>query len=56
MEAENASYAIKSSYLTSLMELLSTPAKLQTINLLKGKSLTNQVELIKNFVYIIEVN
>lgn len=52
--AENASYGVKSSYLTGLIELLSSPPKLQTINLLKGKSLTQQVELAKKFVYIIE--
>ncbi len=52
--AENASYAVKSSYLTGLIELLSSPPKLQTVNLLTGKSLTQQVELVKKFVYIIE--
>lgn len=54
--AENASYAVKSSYLSSLIELLSNPPKLHTLNSLNGKSLTNQVEIIKKFVYIIEVN
>jgi len=52
--AENASYAVKSSYLTGLMELLPSPPKLQPGNLLTGKSLTQQVELVKKFVYIIE--
>lgn len=52
--AENASYGVKSSYLTGLIELLSSPPKLQTVNLLTGKSLTQQVELVKKFVYIIE--
>jgi S1-C subfamily serine protease len=52
--AENASYAVKSSYLTGLIELLSSPPKLQTLNLLTGKSLTKQVDLVKKFVYIIE--
>lgn len=52
--AENASYGVKSSYLTGLIELLPNPPKLQTISLLKGKSLTQQVELVKEFVYIIE--
>jgi S1-C subfamily serine protease len=52
--AENASYGVKSSYLTSLIELLSNPLKVQTVNLLNGKSLTQQVELVKRFVYIIE--
>ncbi len=52
--AENASYAIKASYLTNLIDLLPTPPKLQTINLLKGKTLTQQVGQVKNFVFIIE--
>jgi len=53
--AENASYAVKSSYLTSLIELLPSPPKLQTGNSLTGKTLTTQAEMIKKFVYIIEV-
>jgi S1-C subfamily serine protease len=52
--AENASYAIKASYLTNLIDLLPTSLKLQTINLLKGKTLTQQVGQVKNFVFIIE--
>lgn len=52
--AENVSYGVKSSYLTGLIELLPSPPRLQTINLLTGKSLTQQVELVKKFVYIIE--
>jgi S1-C subfamily serine protease len=52
--AENASYAIKASYLTNLIDLLPTPPKLQTINSLKGKTLTQQVGQVKNFVFIIE--
>jgi len=53
--AENVTYAVKYNYLKNLIELLPNPPKLQTVNSLKGKSLTNQVELIKKFVYIIEV-
>jgi len=52
--AENASYAIKSSYLTNLIELLSSPPDLQPTNSLSGKNLTTQVEMIKKFIYIIE--
>jgi S1-C subfamily serine protease len=52
--AENASYAVKSSYLTGLIELLTSPPKLQTVNSLSGKTLTQQVEMVKKFVYIIE--
>lgn len=52
--AENASYAVKTSYLNNLIDLLPSPPKLQTINSLAGKTLTQQVELAKKFVYIIE--
>jgi S1-C subfamily serine protease len=52
--AQNASYAIKASYLTNLIDLLPTSPKLQTINSLKGKTLTQQVGQVKNFVFIIE--
>lgn len=54
VEAENATYAIKSSYLTALLELVPQTPKLQTVNLLSGKTLSAQVEMIKKFVYIIE--
>lgn len=54
--AENASYAIKSSYLTNLLELLDNPPSLQKANSLKGKSLSEQVRLVKKFIYIIEIN
>jgi S1-C subfamily serine protease len=53
--AENVSYAIKTGYLANLIELLPYPPKLQTVNLLAGKTLSQQVELVKNFIYIIEV-
>ena len=52
--AENASYAVKTSYLTNLIDLLPSPPKPQTVNSLTGKTLTQQVELVKKFVYIIE--
>lgn len=52
--AENASYAVKASYLTNLIVLLPRPPKLQTVNSLSGKTLTQQVEMVKKFVYIIE--
>ncbi|MDA3815969.1 MAG: serine protease [Prolixibacteraceae bacterium] len=53
-EAESASYAVKTSYLTNLIDLLPKPLKLQKVNSMKDKSLTQQVELVKRFVYIIE--
>ena len=52
--AENATYAIKANYLFNLIELLSVQPKLQSVNTLKGKSLPAQVEISKQFVYIIE--
>jgi len=54
--AENASYAIKSSYLINLIELLPTSLTLETENILTNKPLTDQVEQINKFVFIIEVN
>jgi S1-C subfamily serine protease len=54
--AENVSYAVKSNYLMNLIELLPVTPKLQVLNSLTGKNLTDQVELVKNFVYLIEVN
>lgn len=56
VQAENATYAVKSSYLQNLIESLPTTPVLQKVNILTGKSLPEQVKLIKNFVYIIEVN
>jgi len=53
--AENAGYAVKTSYLFNLIDALPTTLKLPTVNTLKGKTLSNQVELANKFVYIIEV-
>jgi S1-C subfamily serine protease len=53
---ENVSYAIKSSYLTNLIDLLPSAPKFPTVNSLTGKQLTEQVKLINKFVFIIEVN
>lgn len=52
--AENASYAVKSTYLMNLIELLAAPYKLQTVNSMAGKTLTQQVELVRKFIFIIE--
>ena len=54
--AENASYAIKSSYLTNLIDLLEYPPTLQQNSVVDGKSLPQQVKIINKFVYLIEVN
>ena len=53
--AENASYAIKSNYLLNLIESLDQPPVLQSINSLNGKSFTEQLKVVKNFTYIIEI-
>jgi S1-C subfamily serine protease len=53
---ENVSYAIKSSYLLNLIEILPTVPSLTIVNLLAGKLLPEQVKIINRFVYIIEVN
>lgn len=53
--AENVSYAIKSQYLINLLETVPNKPKLPSVNLLINKSLTQQVELAKKKVYIIEV-
>jgi S1-C subfamily serine protease len=54
--AENVSYAIKSSYLLNLIDLLPTTPQLQAINQLTSKPLTEQVKSVKKFAFIIEVN
>ena len=53
--AENAGYAVKTSYLFNLIDALPTTIKMPTANTLKGKTLSSQVELANKFVYIIEV-
>ena len=52
--AENASYAVKTSYLKNLVELLDNQPILQTASIMNGKTLTQQVEIAKKYVYIIE--
>ena len=54
-EAENASYAVKTVYLKNLIDLLDNPPLLQTTSSLKGKSLAQQADIVKKFVYIIEI-
>lgn len=54
--AENASYAIKASYLFNLFDLMPTPPKLQSISKVTGKPLPEQVKFLKEFIYIIEIN
>jgi S1-C subfamily serine protease len=54
--AENVAYAIKISYLLNLIDIMSNTPKLQTISTISNKSLSEQVKIIKNFIYIIETN
>lgn len=54
--AENAGYAIKVSYLISLMDLLPVTINQPSVNSLNGKSLTEQVKIASNFTYIIVIN
>ena len=54
--AENVSYAIKSSYLLNLISAMQEPPKLQTSNILSGKSLSEQVKVLRKFTFIIEIN
>ncbi|WP_196017885.1 serine protease [Alistipes senegalensis] len=54
--AENAGYAIKTSYLQNLIELVEPAISLPQYNTLLGKSLPEQVKLSKNYVCIILAN
>ena len=54
--AENAGYAVKASYLRNLVELLPTTIALPANNLLKGKTLPQQVESASKAVCVIIVN
>jgi len=54
VDTENVSYAIKSSSLKNLIELLPNPPKVNKINKLKDFSLSDQVELIEDFVFLIK--
>nr|WP_320056951.1 serine protease [uncultured Bacteroides sp.] len=53
--AENASYAIKSTYLMDLINSLDVSPTLNNTNTLTGKTLVNQVKDASRYVYIIEV-
>lgn len=54
--AQNASYAIKTSYLKGLIESLPSNVKLNTLNTLSSKSLPEKVKILRNYIYIIETN
>ncbi|MEZ5008818.1 MAG: hypothetical protein R2753_11765 [Chitinophagales bacterium] len=52
--AENASYAVKTSYLNSLIELLDDEPKLQTVSIMAKQDINTASEIVKNFVFIVE--
>lgn len=52
--AENVSYAIKCSYLQTLIESISNPPTLNSTSDLTNKALPEKVKILKKFVYIIE--
>ena len=54
--AENASYAVKISYLKNLIETLSLNTDFPITNTLSTKTLPEKVKLLRNFTYIIECN
>ena len=53
-DAENASYAIKTSYLKNLVESVASPTILPTVSTISGKELKEQVKQSRNFVYMIK--
>jgi hypothetical protein len=56
MEAEGVTYAIKTNYLTTLLDLLDTAPILNEESTLNGLTIQEQVKKLSNFVYLIEVN
>jgi len=54
--AENVSYAVKSTYLINLLNSLDNPPKVNNSKTIANKPLSEQVQIVKNFVYIIEGN
>lgn len=56
LDAENVSYAIKSSYLLNLIDLMPSIPNMETVSTLNSNSLSEQVKILKKYVYIIEIN
>ncbi|MGE0018691.1 MAG: S1C family serine protease [Draconibacterium sp.] len=56
LEAENATYAVKVNYLLNLLDLIDNQSSLPEVNDLSGKTLKEQVAIIKNFVFLIQVD
>lgn len=53
--AENVSYAVKSTLLNNLLESINLKNKPNSTNQLKGKSLSEQVKILRKYVFMIEV-
>lgn len=53
--ADNVSYALKSTFIKNLLDILPEPAELNTQNLLKNLKQEDQIKLVKDFVYIIKI-
>ena len=49
------SYAVKSSYLINVINALENLPSLPTKNLLSGKNLADQIKLVRDFIFMIEV-
>jgi S1-C subfamily serine protease len=54
-KAENASYAIKVSYLNNLIQMLDSKSSVSRVSKNQNRALPEQVKYSKEFVYIIEV-
>ena len=54
-DAESVSYAIKSKYLIDLIASLDKPFELQQQNLFTETTLSQKIDILQNFVYLIEV-
>jgi S1-C subfamily serine protease len=54
-QIENVNYAIKSSYLLNLYNMLPNPTKLSTTSIVATKELQDQVKILKNYVCLIKI-
>lgn len=55
-DAENVSYALKTSYLINLIQNMEVKPELSKTNLIASKNLSEQVKFVKEFIYILEIN
>jgi S1-C subfamily serine protease len=54
-QVENVNYAIKSSYLLNLYNMLPSPTKISSTSQVASKELQDQVKVLKNYVCLIKV-